>query len=122
VSDAELPTRGHVADLDDRERLSAALLAAVDYRGDVTLVLTDETSMEGYLFSLNGDPETGSFQLMIKGQDIPLQIQASTIQAIDFTGRDTAEGKSFDTWIKKYIEKKIAGEQASIECESLEDD
>ena len=122
MSDAELPTRGHVADLDDRERLSAALLAAVDYRGDVTLVLTDETSMEGYLFSLNGDPETGSFQLMIKGQDIPLQIQASTIQAIDFTGRDTAEGKSFDTWIKKYIEKKIAGEQASIECESLEDD
>ena len=122
MSDAELPGQGHVADLEDRDRLSAALLAAVDYRGDVTIVLTDETSLEGYLFSLEGDPETGSFQLMIKGQDLPLQIEAGTIRAIDFTGRDTAEGKSFDTWIQKYVAKKMAGEQASIECESLDEE
>jgi hypothetical protein len=49
-----------------------------------------------------------------------LRIEASRIQAIDFSGRDTAEGKSFDTWIKKYVEKKVAGEMASIECESLD--
>jgi hypothetical protein len=121
VTEAELPTHGHVADRSDPIRLSAALLAAVDYRGDVTLILTDETSMEGYLFNLNGEPETGSFELMIKSQDSPLQIEANTIQAIDFTGRDTAEGKSFDTWIQKYVAKKMAGEQASIECESLDE-
>ena len=55
MSEAELPVRGHTADRSDLERLSAALLAAVDYRGDITLILTDESSMEGYLFDLNGD-------------------------------------------------------------------
>ena len=120
MSESQLPVRGHAADRSDLERLSAALLAAVDYRGDVTLKLTDDSSLEGYLFDLNGDLETGSFGLMTKGQDTPLRIEASRIQAIDFSGRDTAEGKSFDTWIKKYVEKKVAGEMASIECESLD--
>ena len=122
MSEAEVPTHGHTADRSDPHRLSAALLAAVDYRGDVTLILDDQTSMEGYLFNLNGDTETGTFDLMIKGQDDALQIKASTIQAIDFSGRDTAEGKSFETWIQKYVAKKMAGEQASIECESLDED
>ena len=122
MTEAELPTRGHAADRSDPRRLAAALLAAVDYRGDVTLTLNDETSLEGYLFSLNGDTETGSLELMTKGQDAALRIEVSRIQAIDFTGRDTAEGKSFETWIQKYVEKKLAGEQASIECESLEEE
>ena len=37
------------------------------------------------------------------------------------TRRDTAEGKSFETWVKKYHEKKAAGEKnIRIEPEALD--
>ena len=33
----------------------------------------------------------------------------------------TAAGKSFETWVKKFVSRKLAGESASIESEPLED-
>jgi hypothetical protein len=36
-------------------------------------------------------------------------------------GRDTAAGKSFETWVKKYREKKAAGEKnIRLEPEKLD--
>jgi hypothetical protein len=46
----------------------------------------------------------------------------SKISQVNISGRDMAAGKSFDTWIRKYVEKKIKGEAANIECESLDDE
>jgi outer membrane protein assembly factor BamA len=43
------------------------------------------------------------------------------VRAIEFSGRDTAAGKSFETWMKKYVQKKLAGEEASIRSEPLGD-
>ena len=40
----------------------------------------------------------------------------------EFSGRDMAHGKSFETWVNKFIEKKLAGETASIECDTLDDE
>ena len=40
-----------------------------------------------------------------------LKIRYSEIGGIAFTGRDTASGKSWDAWVKKYLEKKAAGEK-----------
>ncbi len=38
-----------------------------------------------------------------------------------FTGRDTAAGKSYEAWVKKYWEKRAKGEKnISIEPEALE--
>ena len=31
-----------------------------------------------------------------------------------------AEGKTFENWVRRYAEKKLAGETASIESEELE--
>jgi hypothetical protein len=43
------------------------------------------------------------------------------IAALAFTGRDTAAGKSFAGWVKKYNEKKAAGEtNVGIEAEPLD--
>jgi len=43
------------------------------------------------------------------------------IAALAFTGRDTAAGKSYEAWVRKYREKKAAGEKnIGIEAESLE--
>jgi hypothetical protein len=38
-----------------------------------------------------------------------------------FTGKDTAAGKSFEAWVRKYNEKKAAGEKnIGIEPEPLD--
>ncbi len=37
-------------------------------------------------------------------------IAYADIAALAFTGRDTAAGKSWEAWVKKYWEKKAAGE------------
>jgi hypothetical protein len=48
-------------------------------------------------------------------------IPYSDIAALAFTGRDTAAGKSWEAWVKKYMEKKAAGEtDIGLEPEALE--
>jgi hypothetical protein len=50
-----------------------------------------------------------------------MNVAYSDIAALAFTGKDTAAGKSFEAWVKKYQEKKAAGEEnIGIESEPLE--
>ena len=44
-----------------------------------------------------------------------ITIPLRDVAAIQFTGRDTAEGRSFETWVRKYVQRKLAGEPANIE-------
>ena len=39
-----------------------------------------------------------------------MSVSYSEIARLEFTGRDTAAGKSWETWVKKYVDKKKAGE------------
>jgi hypothetical protein len=39
-----------------------------------------------------------------------VSISYADIAALAFTGRDTAAGKSWEAWMKKYAQKKAAGE------------
>ena len=46
---------------------------------------------------------------------------SADVASLAFTGRDAAEGKSFETWVRKYREKKAAGEKnIRLEPEKLE--
>jgi hypothetical protein len=57
-----------------------------------------------------------------KGQREKIRIAYSDIAALAFTGKDTAAGKSFAAWVKKYNEKKASGEKnIGIESESLDE-
>jgi hypothetical protein len=48
-------------------------------------------------------------------------IPYNEIAGLKFSGRDTAAGRSFDAWVKKYWEKKAAGEKnIGIEAEKLD--
>ncbi|MBG84368.1 MAG: hypothetical protein CMJ40_07480 [Phycisphaerae bacterium] len=114
--------QGFTSDRSDENEFSAALAAAVDYRGDVTIMQENGTEEMGYLFDLTGDIADGNVGFMTKEDTSPRRLATSTIKSITFSGRDTAEGKSFDTWIKKYVEKKLAGQKASIECEDLDEE
>ncbi len=113
------PAQGMCIDQNDAERFKQALHWAVDYRGDVTLC-TGDGEIECFVFDMTADG--GTLRYMTK-QDLsrtPLAIDQ--INEIRFSGKDTAAGKSFERWIQRYIEKKRAGEDASIDCDSLEDE
>jgi hypothetical protein len=60
-------------------------------------------------------------RLYPKNSGEKLAIPYADIAALAFTGRDTAAGKSFEAWVKKYWEKKAAGEKnIEIKPEVLE--
>jgi len=91
----------------------AALEKAFDYRGDVTIALKTGETVEGYIFDRDSDGETLAechVRLFPKSADEKRTIAYDQIAALAFTGRDTAAGKSWETWVKKYAEKKAAGE------------
>ena len=104
-----------------------ALEKAFDYRGDITITRRDGSVVEGYLYDRrNGKTLADSVVRIIPApkEDAPterLMIPYSDVAALKFSGRDTAAGKSFEAWVKKYWEKKAAGEKnIQIEPEKLD--
>jgi hypothetical protein len=115
--------QGWVPQLATEEELRIALEKAFDYRGDVTLTLKDNSKIEGYIFDrVAGKTLTSSFvRLMPKDASQKLKVSYANIAALSFTGKDTAAGKSWEAWVRKYWEKKASGEGTlSLEPESLE--
>jgi hypothetical protein len=114
---------GWVPELATEAEVREALEKAFDYRGDITVTRKDGTQVQGYLFDRRTGPTLAtSFIRMIPASDsTKLNIAYSEIAALAFSGRDTAAGKTFEAWVKKYWEKKAAGEQnIQIEPEKLD--
>jgi len=104
---------GFIPPLATEAEVLAALEKAFDYRGDVTLTLKNGTKIEGYIFDRRSNGKTlaeCTVRLFPKDRDEKVAIAYADIARLEFTGRDTAAGKSFETWIKKYHEKKARGE------------
>ena len=40
-----------------------------------------------------------------------MTLKYADVEQIAFTGRDMADGRSWEAWIKKYAERKAAGEK-----------
>jgi hypothetical protein len=100
-----------------------ALEKAFDYRGDITITRKDGSAVQGYLFDRkNGATLADSYVRLIPANEPgKVKIAYSDIAALAFTGRDTAAGKTFEAWVKKYWEKKAAGEKnIQIEPEKLD--
>ena len=116
---------GWIPALASEAEIRDALEKAFDYRGDLTITLKTGEKIEGYIFDRRSDGPglTDCIIRMIpKNRREKLSIAYSDIAALAFTGKDTAAGKSFAAWVKKYNEKKAAGEKnIGIESESLDD-
>lgn len=99
--------------LASEEELRQALEKAFDYRGDITITRKDGSKVEGYLFDRRsgGTLKDSMVRLYPKNSDDKISISYSDIAALAFTGRDTAAGKSWEAWMKKYAERKAAGEK-----------
>ena len=114
---------GWIPSLATPAEINEALEKAFDYRGDVTLTLKDSSQIQGYLFDRRTGPTLADsvVRILPSTSREKRTIPYADIAAIAFTGRDTAAGKTFEAWIKKYWEKKAAGEKnIQIEPEKLD--
>jgi hypothetical protein len=96
------------ADIAAGEQLAAGLEQAFDYRGDVTITLDSGECMEGYIF--DRDPARRTMRILTKSGD-KNTVKYSEVARLSFTGRDMADGRSWDAWVRKYAERKAAGEK-----------
>ena len=114
---------GWVPDLATPEELKDALEQAFDYRGDVLITRKNGAKVEGYIFDRRAGRTLAEsrVRLMPKDGSPKTSIPYSDISALAFTGRDMAAGKSWENWVRKYWEKKAAGEQnIALQPEELE--
>jgi hypothetical protein len=126
--------QGWIPQLATEADIRAVIEKAFDYRGDVTITRKNKegdnkdgdkevNEITGYLFDRRIGPtlENSVVRLMLATSNERPQIPYSEIAALSFTGRDTAAGKSYEAWVKKYWEKRQKGEKnISIEPEKLE--
>ncbi|MCX5641176.1 MAG: hypothetical protein NT059_10260 [Planctomycetota bacterium] len=95
---------------------------AFEYRGDITLMLTDGSRVDCYLFDRRPGATLADslVRVMESGGGEKRSISYSQIARLEFTGKDTAAGKTWENWVRRYVEKRLAGEQANIESEVLD--
>ena len=113
--------QGMVLQMGDLEHTKTAFELTRDYRGDTTIHLKTGEALNGFVFSVEGD----ALEQLALRVDLPenaerRSVLASEISDIELDGRDPAAGKSWEKWVKRYAEKKLVGEAASIESEPLE--
>ncbi|MCC7192995.1 MAG: hypothetical protein IT444_09475 [Phycisphaeraceae bacterium] len=98
-----------------------AMDQAFDYRGDVTIHTSEGKVIEGYIFDRRSDVPEPYVRLIPRDSNERIHVKYQQITRLIFSGRDTAAGKSWETWLKKYHEKKAKGEAANIESEPLDE-
>jgi hypothetical protein len=114
---------GWIPELATEAELRDALEKAFDYRGDVTITRKDGSRVEGYIFDRRNGPtlDASVVRLITQNSSQKISIAYSDIAALAFSGRDTAAGRSWEAWVRKYWERKAAGEKGiALEPENLD--
>jgi hypothetical protein len=102
------------SDQDRREGIDKAF----DYRGDVTLTVRGE-QVDGYMFNRDASAVPPRIEMFVKGSEEPRIIPYADIEAIAFTGKDTADGKSWTAWVnKKASERKAEADRIEAEAKA----
>jgi hypothetical protein len=95
-----------------------AIDKAFDYRGDISITLHNE-QIEGFMFNRDAAARPPRVEVFLKGSEEPRVIPYADITAIAFTGKDTANGKSWDAWVnKKESERKVEADRIKAESEA----
>ena len=91
---------GWAPEVGDAISLEELVERAFDYRGNVTVIKTDGTELEGYLFNRERDATRPFVRMFDRAGDGPYDIPYSDIRTIHFTGKDTAAGTSYAAWLR----------------------
>ncbi len=112
----DAPRRGLRYDDSDADALWCAIESIVNFRGDVTITRRSTgESIVGYVFDCVNAADRSRAELRLLPADGAgrVVIGVGDIAAIELTGRDTAEGKSFETWVRKYAARRLAEADAA---------
>ncbi len=88
--------------------IAEAVELAFDYRGDVTLSLPSGESVVGYLFNRQVAGADSYIEIFPADNPTPRRIPYDAIATIAFTGENTANGKSWETWVSKKESERLA--------------
>jgi len=104
---------GWVPSLASESEIKEALEKAFDYRGDITLTFKSGDKVEAYIFNRQTGKTLADSTIQYFASNAPDKKKATyaDIARIEFTGKDRAAGKQWEAWLKKYAEKKAAGEK-----------
>ena len=104
---------GWVPKLASDEELRQALEKAFDYRGDVTLTLKSGERIEAFVFNRHSGAALSDSYVQYFTPSAPekRKVSYAEIARLEFSGKDRAEGKHWEDWVKKYNERKAAGEK-----------
>ena len=103
AEEALAPTQGFEA-----PATPESLRAAFAYRGDVTLTLDDGSQRTGYVANLSNE----HVALWRRGAARAESLARARIRHVAFTGRDTASGRSWETWLREREKQKSCGVDA----------
>ncbi len=108
--------QGWVPDVAEPGVLFDALAKALDYRGDVTVTTHDGREITGYIFDRQAGQglDDSYIRLLPAGSNDKQTVVYADIARLRFTGKDTAHGKTWENWLKRYAEKKRKGESADL--------
>ena len=87
------------------EELVMAVEQAFDYRGDVTIDLKSGGHLIGYVFSRIKNDSNAYIEIFPTNGTDQIKILLDDIAAIIFSGKDTAFGQSWESWVKKKREE-----------------
>jgi hypothetical protein len=108
-----LHLEGSIPTLASDEDLRRALEDAFDYRGDVTLILKNGERVAAYIFNRESGATLADshVQYFTPGASEKRRVSYAEIAGIEFSGKDRAAGKHWEDWVRKYRERKAAGEK-----------
>ena len=92
----------------DACELSRIVDLMFDYRGDVTLQLRSGETLQGYVYNRNSGSVEPYLEMFLKGGAAPRRVSYAAIDAVLFSGEDTASGKSWEAWVNKKLSEREA--------------
>jgi hypothetical protein len=90
---------------------------AFDYRGDVTLELKSGETLIGYVYNRDHAAADPWIEVLLAAGPDSRRIAYRDILSINFTGVDTANGKSWETWVSKKQPDRLV-EAARVEADA----
>ena len=87
----------------DEVQLNDVVDLAFDYRGDVTVTLNTGHAVVGYVYNRDGEAAEPYLQ-MFDPSGASHTLRYTEIRTVEFTGKDTASGKSYEAWLRRKAE------------------
>jgi len=93
---------GHRLKTDNETALREAMVRVCDYRGDVTIYRKTGEPIIGYVFDRQEGNTPPHIKMYIANQSDPFIVPYHEIAEVEFSGEDTAFGRSWEDWVNKW--------------------